>query len=101
MIGGHYLASSYEDGTLHHLHRCERRQREQHSFPSPARCSRDLLAFQDSDLIATVMPNTLPPPTEGDDDWIPDIQIEPNSLAFKLIWFKQPPPNVLVTLEAS
>uniref|UniRef100_A0A8C0CXH2 Thiol proteinase inhibitor n=1 Tax=Balaenoptera musculus TaxID=9771 RepID=A0A8C0CXH2_BALMU len=41
--------------------------------------------FQDSDLIATVTPNTLPPPTERDDDWIPDIQIEPNSLAFKLI----------------
>ncbi|KAM9088995.1 kininogen-1-like, partial [Megaptera novaeangliae] len=41
--------------------------------------------FQDSDLIATVMPNTLPPPTERDDDWIPDIQIEPKSLAFKLI----------------
>ena len=41
--------------------------------------------FQDSDLIATVMPNTLPPPTESDDNWIPDIQIQPNSLAFKLI----------------
>lgn len=31
------------------------------------------------------MPHTLPAPTESDDDWIPDIQIEPNSLSFNLI----------------
>ncbi|XP_076973952.1 kininogen-1 isoform X2 [Tamandua tetradactyla] len=41
--------------------------------------------FQDSDLIATVMTNIPPTPTENDDDWIPDIQIKPNSLSFNLI----------------
>ncbi|KAM6225328.1 kininogen-1 [Rhynchocyon petersi] len=41
--------------------------------------------FQDSDLIATVAPNTPPPLLDSDDDWIPDIQIEPNRLSFNLI----------------
>ncbi|XP_008703425.2 kininogen-1 isoform X1 [Ursus maritimus] len=40
--------------------------------------------FQDPDLIAAVMPNPSAP-KESDDDWIPDIQIEPNSLSFNLI----------------
>uniref|UniRef100_A0A8I3PM36 Thiol proteinase inhibitor n=2 Tax=Canis lupus familiaris TaxID=9615 RepID=A0A8I3PM36_CANLF len=41
--------------------------------------------FQDSDLFAAVMPNIPPTATESDDDWIPDIQIKPNSLSFNLI----------------
>ncbi|KAI4579061.1 hypothetical protein MJG53_000935 [Ovis ammon polii x Ovis aries] len=64
-----------------------REKTEETTLPSPAQpgVAVTFPGFQDSDLIATVMPNTLPPPTESDDDWIPDIQIEPNSLAFKLI----------------
>ncbi|EHH16833.1 hypothetical protein EGK_12191 [Macaca mulatta] len=41
--------------------------------------------FQDSDLIVTMMPPIPPTPTESDDDWIPDIQIEPNGLSFNPI----------------
>ncbi|XP_021111570.1 kininogen-1 isoform X3 [Heterocephalus glaber] len=39
----------------------------------------------DSDLIEAVMPTMPPAPSENDDDWIPDILIEPDSLSFKLI----------------
>ncbi|XP_069414467.1 kininogen-1 isoform X1 [Ovis canadensis] len=81
----HYLASSYEDSTTSSAQM--REKTEETTLPSPAQpgVAVTFPGFQDSDLIATVMPNTLPPPTESDDDWIPDIQIEPNSLAFKLI----------------
>ncbi|XP_037382488.1 kininogen-1 [Talpa occidentalis] len=41
--------------------------------------------FQDSDLFAAVMPNPSPAPTESDDDWIPNIQVEPDSFSFSLI----------------
>nr|KAF6474635.1 kininogen 1 [Rousettus aegyptiacus] len=41
--------------------------------------------FRDSDLIAAMMTNVPPTHTENDDAWIPDIQIEPNSLSFNLI----------------
>ncbi|XP_070262714.1 kininogen-1-like isoform X1 [Myotis yumanensis] len=41
--------------------------------------------FRDLDLTAAMMTNTAPTPTENDDSWIPEIQIEPNSLSFNLI----------------
>ncbi|XP_006884168.1 PREDICTED: kininogen-2-like [Elephantulus edwardii] len=41
--------------------------------------------FEDSDLFAPVTSSTPPPLTEDDDDWIPDIQLDPNSLPFNLI----------------
>ncbi|XP_066097825.1 kininogen-1 isoform X1 [Saccopteryx bilineata] len=41
--------------------------------------------FQDLDLIATVMTNIPPAPTENDDVRIPEIQIEPDSLSFNPI----------------
>ncbi|KAM6160965.1 kininogen-1 [Erethizon dorsatum] len=41
--------------------------------------------FQDSDLVEAVMPTMSPTSTENDDDWIPDIPVEPDSLPFKLI----------------
>ncbi|XP_020734485.2 kininogen-1 isoform X1 [Odocoileus virginianus] len=82
----HYLASPYEDSTTSSAQMQEKTEK---TTPLPSLAQPGVAVtfpdFQDSDLIATVMPNTLPPPTESDDDWIPDIQIEPNSLAFKLI----------------
>uniref|UniRef100_A0A8C6DF80 Thiol proteinase inhibitor n=1 Tax=Moschus moschiferus TaxID=68415 RepID=A0A8C6DF80_MOSMO len=82
----HYLASSYKDSTTSSA---QMQEKTEETTPLPSLAQPGVAVtfpdFQDSDLIATVMPNTLPPPTESDDDWIPDIQIEPNSLAFKLI----------------
>ncbi|KAF4020909.1 hypothetical protein G4228_012638 [Cervus hanglu yarkandensis] len=82
----HYLASPYEDSTTSSAQMQEKTEK---TTPLPSLAQPGVAVtfpdFQDSDLIATVMPNTLPPPTQSDDDWIPDIQIEPESLAFKLI----------------
>ncbi|XP_040858906.1 kininogen-1 isoform X1 [Ochotona curzoniae] len=44
-----------------------------------------LSGFQDSDLLATTMPNIPPVPTESDDDWIPDVKIGSNIPLFNLI----------------
>ncbi|KAM4887264.1 kininogen-1 [Thomomys bottae] len=41
--------------------------------------------FQDSDLLEAWITTSSPAPTENDEDWIPNIQIEPDSLSFKLI----------------
>ncbi|XP_067594460.1 kininogen-1 isoform X1 [Pseudorca crassidens] len=81
-----YLANFYEDSTTSSS-QVQKKIEGPTPFPSLAQPSvaNTFPNLQDSDLVATVMPNTLPPPTESDDDWIPDIQIEPNRLAFKLI----------------
>lgn len=81
-----YLANFYEDSTTSSS-QVQKKTEGPTPLPSLAQPSvaNTFPNLQDSDLVATVMPNTLPPPTESDDDWIPDIQIEPNSLAFKLI----------------
>uniref|UniRef100_A0A4W2ERV2 Cystatin kininogen-type domain-containing protein n=1 Tax=Bos indicus x Bos taurus TaxID=30522 RepID=A0A4W2ERV2_BOBOX len=80
-----YLASSYEDSTTSSAQTQEKTEETTLSSLAQPGVAITFPDFQDSDLIATVMPNTLPPHTESDDDWIPDIQTEPNSLAFKLI----------------
>ncbi|XP_055424769.1 kininogen-1 isoform X1 [Bubalus kerabau] len=81
----HYLASPYEDSTTSSAQMQEKTEETTLSSLAQPGVAITFPDFQDSDLIATVMPNTLPPPTESDDNWIPDIQIQPNSLAFKLI----------------
>ena len=79
------MASSYEDSTTSSAQTQEKTEETTLSSLAQPGVAITFPDFQDSDLIATVMPNTLPPHTESDDDWIPDIQTEPNSLAFKLI----------------
>ncbi|XP_032338489.1 kininogen-1 isoform X1 [Camelus ferus] len=81
-----HLASFYEDSATSSPQTQEKT--EGPPLPSLAQpgAAITLPDFQDSDLIAAVMPNTLPPPTATeDDDWIPEIQIEPNGLSFGLI----------------
>nr|XP_012326259.1 kininogen-1 [Aotus nancymaae] len=83
-----HLASSSEDSTTSSAH-----TREKTEGPTPipsltqpgVAVTPDLQDFRDSDLIATMMPNIPPAPTESDDDWIPDIQIQPNGLSFNQI----------------
>lgn len=81
-----HLASSSEDSTTSSAQTQEKTEGPT-SLPSLAQpgVAVTLPNFQDSDLIAAVMTNAPPTPTENDDAWIPDIQIEPNSLSFNLI----------------
>uniref|UniRef100_G3T5X1 Kininogen 1 n=1 Tax=Loxodonta africana TaxID=9785 RepID=G3T5X1_LOXAF len=81
-----HLVSSPEGSTTPFIQAQEKTERP---TPIPSLAQPDVVVtfsdFWDSDLIATVTPNTVPPPTENDDDWIPDIQVEPNSLSFNVI----------------
>uniref|UniRef100_A0A8C9A2B1 Kininogen 1 n=1 Tax=Prolemur simus TaxID=1328070 RepID=A0A8C9A2B1_PROSS len=81
-----HLASSSEDSTTPPA---QTQEKTEGPTPIPSLARPDVAVthsdFQDSDLIATMMPNISPTPTENDDDWIPDIQIEPNSLSFTQI----------------
>ncbi|KAM9177437.1 kininogen-2-like [Dugong dugon] len=81
-----HLASSSEDSTPPSVQAQEKTERPKPIpfLDQPGRAG-TFSDFRDSDLIATVRPHTQPPPTENDDDWIPDIQIEPNRLSFSLI----------------
>lgn len=81
-----HLSSSHEDCTTSSA---QTQEKTEGPTPLPSLAQPGVAVtipdFQDSDLIATVMLSTAPPPTESDDDWIPDIKIEPNSLSFKPI----------------
>ncbi|KAK2090850.1 kininogen 1 [Saguinus oedipus] len=83
-----HLASSSEDSTTSSAHTQEKTEGP---TPIPSLTQPgvvvipDFQDFQDSDRIATMMPNIPPTPTESDDDWIPDIQIQPNGLSFNQI----------------
>ncbi|XP_030185502.1 kininogen-1 isoform X2 [Lynx canadensis] len=81
-----HLASSSEDSTTSSA---QTQEKTEGPTPLPPLAQPGIAVtlpdFQDSDLIAAVMSNTPPTPTESDDDWIPDIQIEKNSLSFNLI----------------
>ncbi|KAG8516578.1 Kininogen-1 [Galemys pyrenaicus] len=81
-----HLAISSEDGTAPSAHTQEKRQWPTPT-PSLARPGGAVTFpdFQDSDLFAAVMPTPSPAPTESDDDWIPNIQVAPNSVSFSLI----------------
>lgn len=81
-----HLASSSEDSTTSSAQTQEKIEGPT-SLPSLAQpgVAVTFPNFQDSDLIAAVVTNAPPTPTENDDAWIPDIQIEPNSLSFNLI----------------
>ncbi|XP_034845997.1 kininogen-1 isoform X1 [Mirounga leonina] len=80
-----HLASSSEASTTSSA---QTQEKTEGPTPLPSLAQPDTATavpdFQDSDLIAAVIPKP-PAPTESDDDWIPDIQIEPNSLSFNLI----------------
>ncbi|XP_027956809.1 kininogen-1 isoform X1 [Eumetopias jubatus] len=80
-----HLASSSEDSTTSSA---QTQEKTEGPTPLPSLAQPGIAAtvpdFQDSDLIAAMMPKP-PAPTESDDDWIPNIQIEPNSLSFNLI----------------
>ncbi|XP_053421153.1 kininogen-1 [Nycticebus coucang] len=79
---GHLPSSSEDSTTLS----AQTQEKTEGPTPIPSLAQPDVAVtfseFQDSDLIATMMPNILPAPTESDDDWIPDIQIKPNRLSF-------------------
>ncbi|XP_007934174.1 kininogen-1 [Orycteropus afer afer] len=81
-----HLASSSEDSTTSSA---QTQEKTEGPTPPPSLTQPGVTVtfsdFQDSDLIATVMPNIPPLPTENDEDWIPDVQIEPNSFSFDLI----------------
>lgn len=81
-----HLASSSEDSTTSSA---QTQEKTEGPTPLPPLAQPGIAVtlpdFQDSDLIAAVMSNTPPTPTESDDDWIPDIHIEKNSLSFNLI----------------
>ncbi|XP_036730990.2 kininogen-1 isoform X3 [Manis pentadactyla] len=81
-----HLASSSEECTTSSA-QTEEKTEGPTSLPSPAQpgVAVTFPDFEDSDLIATVMPNIPAVPTESGGDWIPDIQIQPNSLSFNLI----------------
>lgn len=80
-----HLASSSEDSTTSSA---ETQEKTEEPTPLPSLAQPGIAVtvpdFQDSDFIEALMPNP-PFPTERDDDWIPDIQIQPNSLSFNLI----------------
>lgn len=80
-----HLASSSEDSATSSA---ETQEKTEEPTPLPSLAQPGIAVtvpdFQDSDLIAALMPNP-PSPTERDDDWIPDIQIQPNSLSFNLV----------------
>ncbi|XP_032027748.1 kininogen-1 [Hylobates moloch] len=81
-----HLASSSEDSTTPSA---QTQEKTEGPTPIPSLAQPDVADsfsdFQDSDLIATMMPPIPPTPTESDDDWIPDIQIETNGLSFNPI----------------
>uniref|UniRef100_A0A5F4WJF3 Kininogen 1 n=1 Tax=Callithrix jacchus TaxID=9483 RepID=A0A5F4WJF3_CALJA len=83
-----HLASSSEDSTTSSAHTQEKTEGPT-PIPSLSQpgvaVTPDFQDVQDSDRIATMMPNIPPTPTESDDDWIPDIQIQPNGLSFNQI----------------
>lgn len=81
-----HLASSSEECTTSSA-QTEEKTEGPTSLPSPVQpgVAVTFPDLEDSDLIATVMPNTPAVPTESGGDWIPDIQIQPNSLSFNLI----------------
>jgi hypothetical protein len=80
-----HLASSSEDSTTSPTHAQEKTGGTTTSpFLAQPDVAVTFLGFQDSDLLEAGMPPTSAP-TENDDDWIPDIHIEPDSLSFKLI----------------
>ncbi|MBZ3887733.1 Kininogen-1 [Sciurus carolinensis] len=81
-----HLASSSEDSTTSSTQTQEKTEGPT-LIPSLAQpgVAVTFSAFQDSDLIEVMTPPVPPTPTENDDDWIPDIQIEPNSLSFESI----------------
>ncbi|XP_069885884.1 kininogen-1 isoform X1 [Dipodomys merriami] len=79
------LASSSEDSTTS----SQTPEKTEGPAPIPSLAQPEVAVtssgFQDSDLLeawTTIIPTA---PTENDDDWIPDIQIEPDSFSFKLI----------------
>ncbi|XP_075411995.1 kininogen-1 [Tenrec ecaudatus] len=82
------LASFSEDSTTSSAQTPEKREGPT-PIPSlaPPSVAVTFSGFQDADLLAAVSPNTPAPPTEDEDedDWIPDIQTEPNSLPFNLV----------------
>ncbi|KAF5922241.1 hypothetical protein HPG69_007129 [Diceros bicornis minor] len=81
-----HLASSSEDSTTSSA---QTQEESEGPTPLPSLAQPGVAVtfpdFQDSALFATVMTNTPLAPTDSDDDWIPDVQIEPNSLSFNLI----------------
>ncbi|XP_005601930.1 kininogen-1 isoform X1 [Equus przewalskii] len=78
-----HLASCSEDSTTSSA---QTQEKTEGPAPLPSLAQPGVaVTFPDLDLLAPLMPHTLPAPTESDDDWIPDIQIEPNSLSFNLI----------------
>lgn len=81
-----HLASSSEDSTTPSA---QTQEKTEGPTPIPSLAKPGVTVtfsdFQDSDLIATMMPPISPAPTQSDDDWIPDIQIDPNGLSFNPI----------------